>query len=129
MLIHKHYNNTPEHTIALNLYKYGVEKVRIHHQSICGYDKPEYAEIWGTSFTCYPGIKVNGEPLLWELLRHYKIRYSGGAGDTYMQASFTKESIKEASYDVKGRDPQLLIYKIVLLFQAMKDLNESQEKI
>lgn len=119
-------NHKISHSIAAILYDFGVQTVKPSVHFIGGRKDIAHLDMWMTSFTCEPGIKVlvgkEKTPLLWAILKDLNIQYSGGASDKHMQASFLDSHM--LGYKVKGQSATELISSICLYFQAIKEFHE-----
>lgn len=118
--------------IALMLLDYGVKDIQIENGFSCGKKCRVNTQIWFSSISCEPGIYVEYKnvytdkkiPLLWAILQSLKIRYSGGASDKHMQASFLTDSLKQASYKVNSLTAKEFFSEIYCYFHEMKRLEE-----
>lgn len=114
--------------IAYNLLYYGTTDVEISYGFIAGYEDIDHVQIFGTSLSCKPYIDINGNPLLWTILKEpgIEINYSGGASKeyNYAQASFSDSSLK--GWNVKNLTASQLIKDICLYFSVMKKVKEKK---
>lgn len=121
-------NNDIGHSIARALYEYGIKIVRPSCHFIAGREDIDHIDIWMTSIVCEPCIKVlskNKErPLLWAILDELDIRFSGGASEEHMQASFVDSNL--LGYRVKSRSAKEIISSTCLYFDAIKRFKDGQ---
>ena len=114
--------------IALTLLDYGVKDITMTHGFSGGKECRVNTQVWFSSITCYPGVYVEYQnkktPLFWAILQSLKIRYSGGASDFHMQASFLTKALKEASYKVNNLTGKEFFSDIYCYFHEMKRLEE-----
>lgn len=128
------YNDKPIcQSIALTLLDYGVKDIKIENGFHCGKKYRANTQIWFSSITCYPGVYVEYQNsliedkttcLFWAILKSLNIRYSGGASDIHMQASFLTDALKEASYKVNNLTAKEFFSEIYCYFHEMKRLEE-----
>lgn len=121
--LHFYGNSKIGHNIAHTLYDFGVTNVKPSVHFLAGHEDTDHLNLWLTSFICEPYIKVlTGKverPLLWAILDELKIKFSGGCGERYMQASFSDSGLE--GYRVKHSSASDLISSICLHFNAIKE--------
>lgn len=122
VLSQEYINWKTTHHIAKTLFDFGVTKVRPSIHYLAGKKDLDYIDIFGTSIVCEPDIQVlyknEKTPLLWAILKYLSVRYSGYAGDGYMQASFTSCGDHHL---VKHYNPEQLISGIILYHQVIME--------
>ena len=123
-------NNKIGHNIAHTLYDFGVKSVKPCVHFIAGHEDTEHLDIWMTSFTCEPYIKVlvgkKERPLLWAIMDELNISFSGCSSEDegYMQASFTDSHL--LGWRVKRLSATELISSVCLYFEAIKEFKNAR---